>query len=182
MFLISRVYYKNLHGQLLSIFGMWYLKVDSPENILKRGRISFPKIDLCEAKYQKAYISFKKVHKLCASKLCMYQICCGNQTKTYLLVNGYNFRCASHVSPECNLGVNRVHILPPVAICPIVLDRQHSVSKEKLSQRSKNSHDDRDAQAVLVSFFITFHQQHFPFEATQIVLKELWQQHLKRER
>ena len=61
-------------------------------------------------------------------------------------------RCASHVSPECNLGVNRVHILPPVAICPTVLDRQHSVSKEKLSQRSKNSHGTpEETQVVLVS-------------------------------
>ena len=48
-------------------------------------------------------------------------------------------RCSSQVSPECNLGVNRVHILPPISICPTVLDRQHSVAKEKHSQRSKNS-------------------------------------------
>ena len=65
-------------------------------------------------------------------------------------------RCASHVSPECNLGVNRVHILPPVAICPTVLDRQHSVSKEKLSQRSKNSHGTpEETQVVLVSLQVS---------------------------
>ena len=163
MFLISRACYKNLHGRLLSIFGMWYLKVDFPENILKRGRISFPKIDLYQISkcsrhtfHSKRYTTFKRGVPQ------RYQILPLDYTSsssiwigsTYLL-NDYIFRCASHVSPECNLGVNRVHILPPVAICPIVLDRQHSVSKEKLSQRSKNSHEDRDAQAVLVSFFLS---------------------------
>jgi len=34
------------------------------------------------------------------------------------------------------MGPNRVHILPPTAICPTVLDRQRSVSKEKNSHRS----------------------------------------------
>uniref|UniRef100_T1J4I9 Diacylglycerol kinase n=1 Tax=Strigamia maritima TaxID=126957 RepID=T1J4I9_STRMM len=40
-------------------------------------------------------------------------------------------RCASQVKPECNLGEHRVHILPPTSICPIVLDRQRSITKEK---------------------------------------------------
>jgi hypothetical protein len=39
-------------------------------------------------------------------------------------------RCASQVKPECTLGDHRVHILPPTAICPIVLDRQRSITKE----------------------------------------------------
>ncbi|XP_067004259.1 diacylglycerol kinase 1 [Anabrus simplex] len=43
-------------------------------------------------------------------------------------------RCASQVKPECSLGDHRTHILPPTAICPIVLDRQRSISKE--SKRS----------------------------------------------
>ncbi|XP_076069534.1 diacyl glycerol kinase 1 [Oratosquilla oratoria] len=40
-------------------------------------------------------------------------------------------RCAPHVKPDCNLGDHRLHILPPTSICPIVLDRQRSISKEK---------------------------------------------------
>ena len=48
-------------------------------------------------------------------------------------------KCASHVDPECKLGVNRVHLLPPTCICPTVLDRQHSVLKEKKSNRSQSS-------------------------------------------
>ncbi|PSN42095.1 Diacylglycerol kinase 1 [Blattella germanica] len=39
-------------------------------------------------------------------------------------------RCASQVKPECALGDHRMHILPPTAICPIVLDRQRSITKE----------------------------------------------------
>ncbi|XP_069690666.1 diacylglycerol kinase 1 isoform X3 [Periplaneta americana] len=39
-------------------------------------------------------------------------------------------RCASQVKPECTLGDHRMHILPPTAICPIVLDRQRSITKE----------------------------------------------------
>jgi hypothetical protein len=50
-------------------------------------------------------------------------------------------RCASHVSPECKLGPNHVHIVPPISICPTVLDRQRSVSKDKHSQRG----DDGDS-------------------------------------
>ena len=73
---------------------------------------------------------------------------CRKQIKSYNGITGLHCRwchltlhnrCASHVNPDCNLGVNRVHVLPPVAICPTVLDRQHSVAKEKHSQRSKNS-------------------------------------------
>jgi len=48
-------------------------------------------------------------------------------------------RCASHVTPECNLGINSIHLLPPICICPTVLDRQHSVSKEKHSQKGSSA-------------------------------------------
>ena len=57
-------------------------------------------------------------------------------------------RCASHVNPDCNLGVNRVHILPPVSICPSVLDRQHSVSKEKNSQKGSAARLSRSDSTV----------------------------------
>ncbi|ROT84296.1 Diacylglycerol kinase beta [Penaeus vannamei] len=40
-------------------------------------------------------------------------------------------RCASQVKPDCTFGEHRVHVLPPTSICPIVLDRQRSISKEK---------------------------------------------------
>jgi hypothetical protein len=43
------------------------------------------------------------------------------------------------VNPECKLGANRVHIVPPIAICPTVLDRQRSLSKEKQSNKSAPS-------------------------------------------
>ena len=79
---------------------------------------------------------------------------CRKQIKSYNGITGLHCRwchltlhnrCASHVSPECTLGVNGVHVLPPISICPTVLDRQHSVAKEKHSQRSKkdkNCHEE----------------------------------------
>ncbi|KAK6634341.1 hypothetical protein RUM43_011741 [Polyplax serrata] len=46
-------------------------------------------------------------------------------------------RCASQVPPGCTLGENRPHIIPPTAICPVVLDRQRSISKD---QQRKSFH------------------------------------------
>ncbi|XP_025161413.1 diacylglycerol kinase 1 isoform X2 [Harpegnathos saltator] len=40
-------------------------------------------------------------------------------------------RCVSQVRAECTLGEHALHILPPTAICPVVLDRQRSFSKDK---------------------------------------------------
>ncbi|KAK8386847.1 hypothetical protein O3P69_017939 [Scylla paramamosain] len=49
-------------------------------------------------------------------------------------------RCVSQVKPECNFGEHRVHVLPPTAICPTVLDRQKSITKEKRDvQRSEST-------------------------------------------
>ncbi|XP_012274153.1 diacylglycerol kinase 1 isoform X1 [Orussus abietinus] len=39
-------------------------------------------------------------------------------------------RCVSQVRAECSLGEHAVHILPPTAICPVVLDRQRSLSRD----------------------------------------------------
>ncbi|XP_072378619.1 diacylglycerol kinase 1 isoform X2 [Diabrotica undecimpunctata] len=46
-------------------------------------------------------------------------------------------KCVAQVKAECGLGEHAVHILPPVSICPIVLDRQRSVQK----RGSKYGHD-----------------------------------------
>ena len=51
--------------------------------------------------------------------------------KTSFISLQYHNRCAAQVNPECRLGLNKVHVLPPTSICPTVLDRQRSVSKEK---------------------------------------------------
>lgn len=48
-------------------------------------------------------------------------------------------RCASQVSPDCTLGPHKLHVLPPTAICPTVLDRQRSVCKEKSKEKLKRS-------------------------------------------
>nr|CAD7400690.1 unnamed protein product [Timema poppensis] len=50
-------------------------------------------------------------------------------------------RCASQVKPDCNLGEHRINILPPTAICPIVLDRQRSITKEFKSSRGLHRSD-----------------------------------------
>ncbi|XP_051163217.1 diacylglycerol kinase 1 isoform X1 [Leptopilina boulardi] len=49
-------------------------------------------------------------------------------------------RCASQVRADCNLGEHAVHILPPTAICPVVLDRQRSLSRDS-KRGSKHGQD-----------------------------------------
>ena len=89
---------------------------------------------------------------------------CRKQIKSYNGITGLHCRwchltlhnrCASHVSPECTLGVNGVHVLPPISICPTVLDRQHSVAKEKHSQRSKK---DKNCQEESSQVFRVFNE------------------------
>ncbi|XP_075218062.1 diacyl glycerol kinase 1 [Lycorma delicatula] len=73
---------------------------------------------------------------------------CKKMVKSYNGINGLHCRwcqitlhnrCASQVKPECNLGEHKLHILPPTAICPVVLDRQRSISKEKNKNKILNA-------------------------------------------
>merc|ERR1719483_1928654 len=48
-------------------------------------------------------------------------------------------KCASQMSPECNLGVFRDHVLPPVAVCPAVLDRGRGGASSSRSTLDVNS-------------------------------------------
>lgn len=102
---------------------------------------------------------------------------CRKQIKSYNGITGLHCRwchltlhnrCASHVSPECTLGVNGVHVLPPISICPTVLDRQHSVAKEKHSQRSKKDKNCHEESSQVVSGPSSF--QISPLEGTKPLL------------
>lgn len=60
-------------------------------------------------------------------------------------------RCVSQVRAECTLGEHAVHILPPTAICPVVLDRQRSLSRDS----KRGSKHGQDTSSVSSTGFLT---------------------------
>ncbi|CAF0928285.1 unnamed protein product [Didymodactylos carnosus] len=72
---------------------------------------------------------------------------CKKSIKTYNGITGLHCRwcqltlhnkCASHVKPECTLGMNREHILPPSCISPAVLERQKTLPRGGLKREESS--------------------------------------------
>ncbi|XP_050584476.1 diacylglycerol kinase 1 isoform X2 [Bombus affinis] len=77
-------------------------------------------------------------------------------------------RCVSQVRTECTLGEYAVHILPPTAICPVVLDRQRSLSRDskKGSKHGQDSSTVTSQSGFLTSGAATNQQPAMSFQIT----------------
>ncbi|KAK0157665.1 hypothetical protein PV328_011376 [Microctonus aethiopoides] len=123
---------------------------------------------MCRGIWLKSHGEQRVMEVLGPSQHHQFSCWCDSESHARTRVKVHN-KCGSQVRADCNLGENAIHILPPTAICPVVLDRQRSLSRDS-KRGSKHGQDTSSigSGAFLTSGNVPTQQQQQPAMSFQI--------------